>query len=99
MPNCSHSSLTVKRALCANITNRMISSIGVTLFQDILSGSVTHHPGLFVTYLSGSNPRSSAGGSCSTLVCVRTYPFTFKASIRKRSLRVVNRPRGLVELG
>jgi hypothetical protein len=32
----------------------MISSIGFTLFQDILSGSVTHHSGLSVTYHSGS---------------------------------------------
>ncbi len=32
----------------------MISSIGVTFFQDILSGSVTHHSGSFVTYHSGS---------------------------------------------
>src|SRR5580658_6253390 len=54
MPNCSHSSLTVNRALCANMTNRMISSIGVTLLQDIMLGSVTHHPGLSVTYHSGS---------------------------------------------
>jgi hypothetical protein len=55
MPNCSHSSLTLKRPLCANITNRIISSIGVTFFQGIVPKSVTHHPGSFVTYLSGSN--------------------------------------------
>src|SRR5580704_18036658 len=54
MPNCSHSSVTVKRELCANITNRTISSIGVTFFQGIMPKSVTHHPGSFVTYLSGS---------------------------------------------
>jgi uncharacterized membrane protein len=53
MPNCSHSSLTVKRALCANITKRIIASIGVTFFQDIRSGSVTDHSGSFVTYHSG----------------------------------------------
>jgi hypothetical protein len=41
----------------ANITNRIISSIGVTFFQGIVPKSVTHHPGSFVTYLSGSNPR------------------------------------------
>src|ERR1039457_2727999 len=57
MPNCSHSSLTVNRALCANITNRIISSIGLTFFQDIMLGTVTHHPGSFVTYHSGSNLR------------------------------------------
>jgi len=34
----------------------MISSIGVTFFHDILSGSVTHHSGSFVTYHSGSHP-------------------------------------------
>src|ERR1035437_5206725 len=59
MPNCSHNSLTVNRALCANITNRIISSIGLTFFQDILSGTVTHPPGSFVTYHSGSNRQSS----------------------------------------
>src|ERR1035441_9042146 len=57
MPNCSHSSLTVKRALCTNITNRIISSIGLTVFQDIMLGTVTHHPGSFVTYHSGSYRR------------------------------------------
>src|SRR5664280_1554217 len=55
MPNCSHSSLTVNRPLCANITNRIISSIGLTVFQDIMLGTVTHHPGSFVTYHSGSH--------------------------------------------
>src|ERR1700734_51285 len=60
MPNCSHSSLTVNRALCANTTNRMISSIGVTLLQDIMLGSVTHHPGLSVTYHSGSHHRTGS---------------------------------------
>src|SRR5229473_4084583 len=54
MPNCSHSSVTVKRALRANITKRIISSIGVTVFQAIVLGSVTHHSGLFVTHHSGS---------------------------------------------
>src|ERR1035437_1509562 len=58
MPNCSHSSLTVNRALCANITNRIISSMGLTFFQDIMLGTVTHHPGSFVTYHSGSNHNS-----------------------------------------
>jgi hypothetical protein len=30
-------------------------SIGLTVFQDILLGTVTHHPGSFVTYHSGSH--------------------------------------------
>src|ERR1035438_2537418 len=65
MPNCSHSSLTVNRALCANITNRIISSIGFTFFQDIMLGTVTHHPGSFVTYHSGSHPSPrTAEASC-----------------------------------
>jgi hypothetical protein len=55
MPNCSHSSVTVKRSLRASTTNRIISSIGVIFIQGIRLGSVTHHPGLFVTYLAGSN--------------------------------------------
>src|SRR5438045_5548548 len=59
MPNCSHSSVTVKCPLRASITNRIISSIGVIFIQGIRPGSVTHHPGLFVTYLAGSNPASS----------------------------------------
>lgn len=40
----------------------LFSSIGVTFFQDILSGSVTHHSGLSVTYHSGSHRRLHLAG-------------------------------------
>src|SRR5437763_12974632 len=55
MPNCSHKSVTVKRSVCASRTNRVISSIGVTFFHGIVAVCVTHHSGLSVTYLAGSN--------------------------------------------
>lgn len=35
IPNCSHSSVTVKRPLCANTVNLMASSIGVVVLQGI----------------------------------------------------------------
>jgi hypothetical protein len=44
--------------LCASMTNRVISSMWVTFFQGIVPRSVTHHSGLSVTYLAGSNPRN-----------------------------------------
>jgi 4-oxalocrotonate tautomerase len=63
--------VSVKRSLRANITNRIISSIGVTWFQGMMPGSVTYQPGQSVTYRPGSN-RPPIGDLAKKLELVKT---------------------------
>jgi len=61
MPGIARTIRDVKRALRANITNRIVSSIWVTWFHGIMPKSVTYPPGQqSVTYRPGSYHRSNA---------------------------------------
>jgi hypothetical protein len=64
------------------VTNRIISSIGVTVFQAMMLESVTHHSGLFVTDHSSSNRENSLFGICQRVIF----------SANRTSRRLVKRP-------
>ena len=78
-PNCSHSSATLNRPLCARTTNRLISSIGVRFDQGIAQ-SVTYVPGSYhlgdravsaVVCSSTCRHWASVAAHCNRRICCR----------------------------